>query len=110
MISSALGGIPTDLMSLFHLPGNVEKKLNTIRSNFLWEENAEKRKIHVVKWQNVILIRRRHVGQELETTHKILLHKWLWKYNDGKVSIWKDLINAKALQRVSPYLSKLFKG
>lgn len=55
-------------MSMFQLPVHVDNKLNAIRSNFLWEGQAD---------------------------NKSLLFKWLWKYNDGNDKTWKNLINAK---------------
>lgn len=32
----------------------VEKRLNSVRSQFLWEGNSERKKFHPVKWQEVI--------------------------------------------------------
>lgn len=58
LVSSVMDGIPTYLMSLFQIPVSVEKKLNTMRSNFLWEVNAEKRKLHLVKWQKVMTVKK----------------------------------------------------
>lgn len=58
LISSVLDGTPAYLMSLFQLPVSVEKRLNTMRSNFLWEGNVEKRKIHLVKWQKVMIVKK----------------------------------------------------
>lgn len=77
LINSVLDGIPTYLMSLFPIPGSVEKKLNSMRSKFLWEGNSEKKKVHLVKWQEVI--KDREVGglgvKNLKIHNKSLLCK-----------------------------------
>lgn len=43
LINSVLDGMPTYLMSLFSMPALVEKKMNSLRNQFLWEGNATKR-------------------------------------------------------------------
>lgn len=41
-----------------HVPcahyGDIEKRINRLRSNFLWESNSKRRKFHRVKWKDVI--------------------------------------------------------
>lgn len=54
LVNSVLDGMPTFLMSLRRMPTVVEKKLNTVRSNFFWEGNADRRKFHLVKWQGMM--------------------------------------------------------
>nr|XP_009623455.1 uncharacterized protein LOC104114666 [Nicotiana tomentosiformis] len=55
LINSVLDSIPTYLMSLFSFPSKVQKKLDRIRRNFLWEGNSESHKFHLVKWRRVTL-------------------------------------------------------
>lgn len=53
MVNSALDGIPTYLMSLIPVPSEVGKKINKLRRDFIWEGNAENRKIHLVNWEKI---------------------------------------------------------
>lgn len=54
MVNRVLDCIPTYLMSLFKMPVAVEKKLNAMRSKYLWEGNSNSRKFHLIKWQEVM--------------------------------------------------------
>lgn len=87
--------IPTYLMSLFPIPVSVEKKFNRMRSQFLWEGKAERKKYHLVKWQE--LIKDKKGGglgvKNLKPHNKSLSFKWLWRYNDGGEKIWKQVID-----------------
>lgn len=53
LVNSVLDGIPTYLMSLIPMPASLEKNIDKIRRQFLWEGNVEKRKFHLVKWSIV---------------------------------------------------------
>lgn len=43
LINSVLDGMPMYLMSLFVMPAAVEKKMNSLRNQFLWEGNESKK-------------------------------------------------------------------
>lgn len=49
MITSILDALPTYLMSLFPLLSSVEERLDSLRRNFLWQGNNERKCIHLVK-------------------------------------------------------------
>lgn len=82
LVSSLLDGVPTYMMFLFKLDVNLEKHWTTIRSNFVWEGNADKRKLHKVKWQKVTITRKEVEWgvRNLSLHNKSLLYKRLWKY------------------------------
>lgn len=42
LINSVLDSLPTYIMSLFHIPASVVKKLNRLRRDFLWKGNKER--------------------------------------------------------------------
>lgn len=85
LINGVLDVIPTYLMSLFPIPVSVEKKFNRMRSQFLWEGKAERKKYHLVKWQE--LIKDKKGGglgvKNLKPHNKSLSFKWLWRYKEG---------------------------
>ena len=41
------------LMSLFRMPMNVSSRLEKIQKDFVWGSSSIKRKIHLIKWENV---------------------------------------------------------
>lgn len=49
-----LDGIPTYVMSLLPIPASVERRINRVRNRFLWEGNPKKRRMHLVKWNDVM--------------------------------------------------------
>lgn len=86
LINSVLDGIPTYTMSLFRMPASIEKKLDSIRKQFLWDGNSDKKKIHLVKWQVVIEDKKKGgLGvRNLKLHNRSFLFKWLWRYTSGK--------------------------
>lgn len=46
-------------MSLFPLPVKVEKRIDALRRNFIWQGNREKKSYHLVKWSTVITPKKR---------------------------------------------------
>lgn len=67
LVNSVSDGIPTYLMSFFKMPATVEKKLNFMRNKFVWKGNAENRKFHLIRRQEVMK-EKKEVGlsEELE--------------------------------------------
>lgn len=95
LVNSVLDGMSTYLMSLFSMPVNVEKRMNSLRSQFSWEGNVDKKRFHLVKWE-VVLKDKKGGGlgvRNLKLHSKSLLLKWLWMYNLEGEEIWKKLVN-----------------
>lgn len=55
LIKAVLDTMPTYMMSLFPIPVNVIDRIDALRRNFLWEGNSDKTKIHLVKWDDLLL-------------------------------------------------------
>lgn len=55
LINAVLDTMPTYMMSLFPIPVNVIDRIDALRRNFLWEGNSDKTKIHLVKWDDLLL-------------------------------------------------------
>jgi len=95
LINSVLDAMPTYMMSLFPLPGNVIEKLDSIRRNFLWQGNGEgEKKYHLVKWE-VVTNSKKEGGmgiKNLKVQNQSLLLKWLWRFVSGEQGLWKDAI------------------
>lgn len=54
LINSVLDVLTTYLMSLFLIPAGVTNRLDSIRQNFLWHEDKDKKGYHLVKWKTII--------------------------------------------------------
>lgn len=52
-INTILDGIPTYRMSLLPIPAKVEKQLDKIRRDFLWDGNTMNRRTHLGKLDTV---------------------------------------------------------
>lgn len=55
LINSVLDALPTYMMSLFPIPAKIEKRMDFLRRNFLWQGNKVRRGFHLVKWKTVTL-------------------------------------------------------
>lgn len=65
LIKAILSSLPVYYLSLFKMPVGVAKEINKIQSTFLWGGLDLKRKVHLVKWDNVTLSKTQ-VGWELK--------------------------------------------
>lgn len=97
LINSVLDAMPTYMMSLFPIPKGVTKRLDSIRRNFLWQGNKERKSFHLVKWEDLIMDKKRGglAIKNLNNHSKALKMKWLWKYANEKQSLWGRVIEAK---------------
>ncbi|XP_070025308.1 uncharacterized protein [Nicotiana sylvestris] len=97
LINNVLDSIPTYFMALFPIPTKVQKQLDRIRRNFLWEGNNISHKIHLVKWTKVTLTKA--LGglgvKDLALHNKSMLMKWHWRFNQDDAGLWKEVIIAK---------------
>ncbi|KAE8698668.1 serine/threonine-protein kinase AFC1-like [Hibiscus syriacus] len=76
------------------MPSKVYRKLNSIMSNFLWEEGPLKGRIHWVNWKRVCQpLEEGGLGiLDLNFANRVLLGKWVWKFTNEKDSLWKNMI------------------
>lgn len=53
LIKEVLSSLPVYCLSVFKCPVAVVEKLERIQSKFLWNDDIEKRKFHLVNWSQV---------------------------------------------------------
>lgn len=90
-INAVLDAMPTHMMSLFPNPVNVVDRIDALRRNFLWEGNIDKKKIHLVKWDD-LLLGKKEAGlgiKNLRIQNQSLLMIWLWRFVSDEQSVWK---------------------
>ncbi|WMV38316.1 hypothetical protein MTR67_031701 [Solanum verrucosum] len=97
LVNSVLDSLPSYMMSVFPAPASVTERLDAIRRNFLWKGSEDKKKYHLVKWEE--LIQSKRGGglsiRELNTHNKSLMMKWLWKFASPEEALWKEVIRSK---------------
>lgn len=96
LVKSVLSSLPLYYFSLFKAPSKVIEKLESIRRNFLWGGDENKKKIHWIAWDNII--KPKWLGGLgvgcLLTMNIALLAKWLWRLKVEDKSLWKRCISA----------------
>lgn len=97
LVNSTLATLPIFMMSLFVMPISVGEELERIMRNFLWGSTEEKKKFHLIAWDEVCVgVNWGGLGiRRLRDVNVSLLSKWLWNIgiDDGK--LWKRVIFAK---------------
>lgn len=53
LIKSTLNFLPNHIMQYFHIPTNIINKLNRYQRNFLWGTTDIRKKLHLLKWEQI---------------------------------------------------------
>lgn len=95
LINSVLGSIGTHFLSLFFMPVQIKKKLESLPSQFFWGTTKRTTKIPYISWNMVIASKDKGDLQfgSLEVLNYALLKKWRWRYYQSPNSIWVKLVN-----------------
>lgn len=98
LIKSVLANLPVYYLSLFRMPVAVANKIEEIQRKFLLGGGVcEKRKLHLVKWKNVI--RGKNFGGlgigSVGLKNEAFLCKWWWRFGVESNALWKKVICEK---------------
>lgn len=76
-------------MLLSKMPVGVMDRSDRIQRNLLWEENSRSRKLHLMKWSEVIKVKARGgLGLGSSTLkNRALLAKWSWRWGRRAVLV-----------------------
>ncbi|CAL5401403.1 unnamed protein product [Camellia sinensis] len=70
---------------------------DSTKARFLWGGSELKKKIHLVKWEEVT--KTKHLGglgiKKLKEVNDCLLAKWWWRYGSEDRVLWKDILISK---------------
>ncbi|XP_073066025.1 uncharacterized protein [Primulina eburnea] len=96
LIKSVLNAMPTYYMSIFKVPNKVEKQLEALMRNFLWDGADGETHNHVVNWNQVCKPRDRGgLGLEnIRLRNRALLGKWWWRCATERNSLWKKVVGS----------------
>ena len=95
-------------MGFYWLQDGVHKKLDSVRSNFLWQGAEDKFRYHMAKWE--MISRPKDQGGvgiiNTRIMNDCLLVKWIWKIFSEPDDLWFKIIKAKYLGDGSFFDSK----
>jgi hypothetical protein len=81
LVNSVLTSLPMFMLSFLEIPKGVRKRLDYYRSRFFWQEENDKKKYRLSRWN--IVCRPKDQGglgiEVLELKNLCLLSKWLFK-------------------------------
>lgn len=97
LINSVLDSLPTFYLALFTMPSEVLDRIDKLRRDFLWEGNNKGHKFHLIKWERVIQPKYQEgLGiKNLVAHNKVMMWKWLWRFNMEETGLWREVIIAK---------------
>lgn len=84
-------------MSLYKILVGVMERLDCIRRNFLWDGNSDKRKLLLMKWNDVVKVKALS-GLGLgcfALKDCALLAKWRWRFRVETEALWRRIFVAK---------------
>ncbi|XP_041009440.1 uncharacterized protein LOC121253499 [Juglans microcarpa x Juglans regia] len=109
LIKAVLQAIPTYTMSVFKLPKNLCKELNSLMANFWWGNQSNSSRIHWCSWE----ILRKPKGREglgfrdLESFNVALLAKQGWRFLQNPGSMATKIFKEKYFSSVTLFEAKL---
>ncbi|GJT93456.1 RNA-directed DNA polymerase, eukaryota [Tanacetum coccineum] len=96
LLKAVLGSMPIFHMSIYKVPINVLKSLESIRGRFFNGIEAGSRKALWVRWSKVLTPKdKRGLGvSSLYAINRGLMIKWLWRFHSQKSTLWSKVIKA----------------
>lgn len=94
---SVSANLPLYFMSTFEMPKGVEDKLAGIQSNFLLGNREDGKRVHLVRWEEVIKLREEGGLQvvPLGIRNQTFLCNWSWRFGKERDSPWQRLLVAR---------------
>jgi len=84
-------------MQYIHIPSHILHKLDQYQRNFLWGTTLEKKKLHLVKWNDIT--RPKNIGglgiQKLRDKNNALLASLAWRLFNSPNAMWAKVILSK---------------
>ncbi|GJV26855.1 hypothetical protein Tco_1383303 [Tanacetum coccineum] len=96
LLKAVLGSTPLYYMSMFKVPIQVLKKLESIRCHFFNGVDPNVRKITFVKWNNAMASKEKGgIGvPSFYRLNRALIFKWIWRFRSQNNSLWSRVIKA----------------
>ncbi|GJX68534.1 RNA-directed DNA polymerase, eukaryota [Tanacetum coccineum] len=96
LLKSVLGSTPIYYMSLFKVPSQVLKRMESIRSCFFNGVDVKEKNVSLVNWNKVMASKDRGgLGvSSFYAMNRALMFKRVWRFKTDTTSLWVRFINA----------------
>nr|GEZ62376.1 RNA-directed DNA polymerase, eukaryota [Tanacetum cinerariifolium] len=96
LLKLVLGSFPIYYMSLFKVPSQVLKRMESIRSRFFNGIDIMEKKLSFVSWNKVLASKDRGGLGVLSffAMNRALMFKWVWRFKTDSTSLWAKFILA----------------
>ena len=94
LITSVLGSLGVYYLSLFPMPKQINKRLESLRANFFWGCTDGIKKIPWISWNSILASKLKGglgIGS-LEALNLSLLQKWRWRFFNSPQTLWVKVI------------------
>lgn len=97
LIKSTLNSIPNHLMQLIKIPNYIIQRMEQYQKNFLWVSNAQRKRMHMVKWEVITTLKSQgRLGiQKLKAKNLALLASTAWRLFQNQQSHWASILLSK---------------
>jgi hypothetical protein len=101
VMKSVCQAVPTYVMGMFKLPGNLCEELNQMIRYFWWREEGGQRKVHWVAWEKLLMpkILEGMGFRDMKLFNQALLARQAWRLIQYLDSLCASLLKAKYFPR-----------
>ncbi|GJZ86688.1 RNA-directed DNA polymerase, eukaryota, reverse transcriptase zinc-binding domain protein [Tanacetum coccineum] len=95
LITSVLGSLGVYYLSLFPMPKQINRRLESLRANFFWGCTDGIKKIPWISWNSVLASKLKGglgIGS-LEALNLSLIQKWRWRFFNSPQALWVKVIS-----------------
>lgn len=97
LLKATLASIPNYHLSLFTIPGLVAIRIESLFRKFLWNNEEEHHRYHLVDWKLICRsLREGGLGmRSIKDHNRALLAKWLWRFGNERDILWRRVVVAR---------------
>lgn len=95
LIKSTIEALPSYQMQSSLLPKGVLKEIDKISRSFLWSQDNELNKIHLVSWETITKCKKGLGIKDLESQNKAFIMKLCWTMINKPYALWVQCLHAK---------------